>query len=921
MRPIKLRISAFGPYAEEIVFDFDKLGTGGLYLITGDTGAGKTTIFDAITYALYGEPSGNNREVSMLRSKYAKDDVPTEVELKFCYYGKEYTVKRNPEYERPNKRGSGTTKQTAGAEFIDYNGKITTNVKDVNNAIKSLIGIDRNQFCQIAMIAQGDFLKLLLAPTKDRMEIFRHIFKTERFSVLQEKLKREASTLADECNMIKRSLSQYVDGIMCDRDNTDYIDVEKAKSGELSTEAIVELIEKLIQDDETTKAEIAGQRETLQNELDNVKTRIAKAQDIVAAKRDLSNNEKNFAQLSEQREYFSRKFDEEEQRRPEIDKYTEQGIKIKESIPDYEDVCKKQAEVLSNQSVLAKASRNAAGLEAETEKLTKEITALTEEARTLQKAGELKLQLETEKKNYSDYINKLENLQKNIASWKTSEKAYNFALNEYTAKNNIAMKLDNEFKLKNKAYLEAQAGILADTLQEGVACPVCGSTEHPKIALKPDDAPTKDELDVLQDRLAKATNDVNLARDKAGKLKGSLKEKEEGLNSEIKGLLGDVNLEEADTVILSQIADTKVRIKSVDDKILIEIKNINRKSDIERMLPQKSELLDKNRKGLLDINEKIGIIKAENESLEARIAELKKKLVFESKEKAEAEMSRLRNIIREFKVAHETAQRSLVQCNENIASLKSAKEEILKRLNGDENVNLEQEYVTQRNLESRINAFNQNEKQIHIRLATNINSLRNIRTKSADLIAVETRYTWVKSLSNTANGNITGKSKIMLETYIQMNYFDRIIARANTRLMIMTDGQYDLVRREKALTKQTQSGLDLNVIDHYNGTERSVKSLSGGESFKASLALALGLADEIQSSAGGIKLDTMFIDEGFGSLDEESLAHAMKALTSLADNNRLVGIISHVGELKQKIDKQIIVTKDKSGGSKAEIIS
>ena len=160
----------------------------------------------------------------------------------------------------------------------------------------------------------------------------------------------------------------------------------------------------------------------------------------------------------------------------------------------------------------------------------------------------------------------------------------------------------------------------------------------------------------------------------------------------------------------------------------------------------------------------------------------------------------------------------------------------------------------------------------------------------------------------------------MLETYIQMNYFDRIIARANSRLMIMTDGQYDLVRRKEALTKQGQSGLDLDVIDHYNGSQRSVKSLSGGESFKASLALALGLADEIQSSAGGIKLDTMFVDEGFGSLDEDSLSQAMKALTSLADNNRLVGIISHVGELKQKIDKQIVVTKDKSGGSKAEIV-
>ena len=167
------------------------------------------------------------------------------------------------------------------------------------------------------------------------------------------------------------------------------------------------------------------------------------------------------------------------------------------------------------------------------------------------------------------------------------------------------------------------------------------------------------------------------------------------------------------------------------------------------------------------------------------------------------------------------------------------------------------------------------------------------------MIEAETRYTWVKALSNTANGNISGKDKVMLETYIQMNYFDRIIARANARLMIMTDGQYDLVRRKTALTKQGQSGLDLDVIDHYNGSERSVRSLSGGESFKASLALALGLADEIQSSAGGIKLDTMFVDEGFGSLDEDSLAQAMKALTSLADNNRLVGIISHVGELKQ----------------------
>lgn len=921
MRPVKLRISAFGPYAGEVVFDFDKLGTGGLYLITGDTGAGKTTIFDAITYALYGEPSGNNREVSMLRSKYAMNDIPTEVELKFCYYGKEYVVKRNPEYERPNKRGSGTTKQTAGAEFVDYNGKITSNIKDVNNAIKSLIGIDRNQFCQIVMIAQGDFLKLLLAPTKERMEIFRHIFKTDRFSVLQERLKRESANLADECTIIKRSISQYVDGITCDRDNTDYFEVEKAKSGNLSTEDIIELIVKLIETDEEAKAKITGQRETLQRELDIVKARISKAQDIITAKKDLNNNERSLAELSERREFFDKKFKESEEKQPEIDKYMERGIQIKESIPDYEDISKKQAEVAGNSSFLVMASKKSEQLEAHIRELAGEITSLTDEEKTLDKAGEFKIQLETEKNNYSEHILKLENLQRNIISWKTSEKKYQTAINEYNTKKRIETMVGDEFKSKNRTYLEAQAGILADTLKAGAPCPVCGSTEHPNVAVKPDNAPTKEELDILQDKLAKATNASNIAMNEAGKLKGIRDEKENSVSSEVKILLGNIDLNEAEAVIFEKLTMIKSRIKAIEDKILIEEKNIRRKENIGKLLPQKAEMLENTKKALLEINEKINTKKTENESLEARIVELRAKLTFESKEKAEAEMTRLRNIIKEFKIAHETAQKSLVMCNENIASLEAARKEIIKRLNGDENIDLQQENSRKKSLEDKINGLNQNEKQIHIRIAANNNSLNNIRAKSRDLMAVETRYTWVKSLSNTANGNISGKSKIMLETYIQMNYFDRIIERANSRLMIMTDGQYDLVRRENPLTKQSQSGLDLNVIDHYNGTERSVKSLSGGESFKASLALALGLADEIQSSAGGIKLDTMFIDEGFGSLDEESLAQAMKALTSLADNNRLVGIISHVGELKQKIDKQIIVTKDKSGGSKAEIIS
>ena len=208
---------------------------------------------------------------------------------------------------------------------------------------------------------------------------------------------------------------------------------------------------------------------------------------------------------------------------------------------------------------------------------------------------------------------------------------------------------------------------------------------------------------------------------------------------------------------------------------------------------------------------------------------------------------------------------------------------------------------------------------VHTRVETNRRVLYNLKGKSAKLLELEKRWFWVKALSNTANGNVAGKEKIMLETYVQMNYFDRIIARANTRFMVMSGGQYELKRCREASGNRSQTGLDLNVIDHYNGTERSVKTLSGGESFKASLSLALGLSDEIQSLAGGIRLDTMFIDEGFGSLDEESLDQAMQALAGLTEGNRLVGIISHVGELKARIDRQILVTKDKSGGSRAEL--
>ena len=377
----------------------------------------------------------------------------------------------------------------------------------------------------------------------------------------------------------------------------------------------------------------------------------------------------------------------------------------------------------------------------------------------------------------------------------------------------------------------------------------------------------------------------------------------------------------ATDITKDKISELKTNIKELEENIEIATKNSSRKDAIENKLPQLRTKKDELQNSIVDINNTISTLESENKSLNSRIIDLKEKLVFSSKLEASKEIQKNEDIISKIKKDIDLATKSLNECSENLASAVARNDVLLKQMEGKQEVDLEAEKIKLNELESNRIQLRKNKESIHSRIVNNKSNCDNIKLKSSELIDIEKKYTWVKALSDTANGNITGKDKIMLETYIQMHYFDRIISRANTRLMIMTGGQYDLIRREEALSKVGQSGLDLDVIDHYNGTTRSVKSLSGGESFKASLALALGLSDEIQSSAGGIQLDTMFIDEGFGSLDEDSLAQAMNALASLASSNKLIGIISHVGELKQKIDKQIIVKKDKTGGSRAEIIA
>lgn len=921
MRPIKLTVSAFGPYAGKTEFDFDKLGTGGLYLITGDTGAGKTTIFDAITYALYGDPSGNNREVSMFRSKYADINTPTFVRLTFNYKGKEYTIERNPEYERAAQRGSGLTRQTAGVELILPDGKPLTKTKEVDNAINNIIGINREQFCQIAMIAQGDFLKLLISPTKDRIEIFRHIFKTKLYSDLQDRLKSELSVLNNDCSKIKQSISQYIAGINCSDSSLLSLDVTKAKKGDLPTDECILLIEKLIAEDTLAEEKADNSITEIEKQLDILKINIERGEEFVKAKQAFEQNKAWILKLTEEKSSLTNALEEEKKKTSVQEKLTKASATIQAQLPDYDELDQKESKLKGNALNIEKNKAALTKTLKDIEDLQAEIERLTEEAKALQKSGEQKILFENQKTIHLESLSKLEALLKSMEELKKVSANYKEAKKIFEEKKLMASELDASFRVKYNLYLDSQAGLLAENLVDNMPCPVCGSLSHPKKAIKPTQVPKKDELDILQSKVSNANDEANTVSQKVGNLKGVLDEKKDTTVNSIKELLGAIDMNNATDITKDKISELKTNIKELEENIEIATKNSSRKDAIENKLPQLRTKKDELQNSIVDINNTISTLESESKSLNSRIIDLKEKLVFSSKLEASKEIQKNEAQILKIKKDIDLATKSLNECSENLASAVAKNDVLLKQMEGKQEVDLEAEKIKLNELESNRIQLRKNKESIHSRIVNNKSNCDNIKLKSSELIDIEKKYTWVKALSDTANGNITGKDKIMLETYIQMHYFDRIISRANTRLMIMTGGQYDLIRREEALSKVGQSGLDLDIIDHYNGTTRSVKSLSGGESFKASLALALGLSDEIQSSAGGIQLDTMFIDEGFGSLDEDSLAQAMNALASLASSNKLIGIISHVGELKQKIDKQIIVKKDKTGGSRAEIIA
>ena len=920
MRPLQLTMSAFGPYVARTVLDFEKLGKSGLYLITGETGAGKTTIFDAITYALFGEPSGENRDHTMLRSKYAAADTPTEVELTFAYGDKRYTVRRNPEYMRPKDRGVGTTKQPAGAELLCPDGRRLTQVKEVNAAVHDILGVNKDQFTQIAMIAQGDFLKLLLADTKDRQRIFQDIFQTRHFWRFQEAAKAEANALQRQRDGADASLMQYLGGVTAEESSPLAFELLWIQERKAPVSEAFPLIQRLLEEDDEALRTLNDREVGLEEQLGLIHTDIGKAQarERAEAALKIAQGEAEAAEADWLQQ--KAKVDGAKLAEPEIGSLRAKIQTLEAQLPDYDILERKRAALEKTRAEAERLSRGKDRHEAECAAAQAELQALNAERAALEGAGQQRERLQADRQAVEGTLARLAELKKKTGELRTNQAKSDAAIQAYERAKADDQRAQADYERLYHAFLDEQAGILASTLQEGAPCPVCGSVHHPALARLSAAAPTEAAVETAKRRADGARKAAADASKAAGEWQVRLETVRQEVRERTEELLGDVHPAEVDERIAAQTADQDARLRELRSAIDGEKRNIRRREELKKLIPLQEAAQAARVQAVHDDEVKLNGLSVEIEAAQASIRELALKLDHPSRQDALMEKSRLATKQKQLEAAIGDAEATYQRCEQDLLEARGRVRSYMDQLAQGEPVDEDALLQQKDELMRQKQAVEARQKAVHARLDANRRAGESMGRKAAELSALEARLQWLKGLSDTVNGSVSGKERITLEAYVQMTYFDRIIARANTRLMVMSGGQYELMRRAEAEDKRSQTGLELDVKDYYNGTTRSVKTLSGGESFKASLSLALGLSDEIQSMAGGIRLDTMFVDEGFGSLDEESLQQAIKALSELTESNRLVGIISHVAELKDRIEKQIVVKKDKTGGSRAEII-
>ena len=932
MRPLRLTLSAFGPYAAQTTLDLEKLGKGGLYLITGDTGAGKTTLFDAITYALYDHSSSGIREGSMLRCKYADDKTPTFVELEFEVHGVRYTVRRNPEYQRPKARGEGMTTEKADATLTYPDDRPpVTKAKDVTAAVQEIIGLDYNQFSQIVLIAQGQFTKLLNASTEERSRIFRKLFRTQRYAQLQERLQAEASALNQQRTAQNAKLDSLLGGLQFAPDDPD-AEALRTLCAQTVPETALALLDALTARQAAALEEAGTALQATEAQLDTVQQQLGAAAQAQRLAQQLAARQAELAAAKPALDAARAEADRHAGDAAQLDALTAQVTQAQSALAAYDAldaVCRQQTEA---RDAARLAAAQAQKRRTQLDSLNAALAAAETELAALADADTRLLALQNRSAQLTQRGEALAKLEQRLADCQRQAKTAHKAQESYRA----AAAAQDEARARRdaleRAFLDAQAGLLAESLTEGAPCPVCGSTHHPARALLPHTAPTQTQVEAARQSAAEADRQAQNASAAAQSALAAANEAKTSLRRDAETLLperfttpeGTVPLtfalmtnvlaEEA-AALQTEQADCAAQYRQTDA-------DCRRKAQLEADRQAKTRQRPALEQAAAEADRSAAAQNASADALEGQIAERRAALPYPRRADAQAALDKLETDRRALRTGMETAQRKLKQAEQAVAAAEAAVEALTAQQTAAQKdlpaCSAEELTAQQAELTAARETLRSREKQLSAQLLPNRKTAAQYRAAAEARQALESRWQWVSALAATAGGTLTSKQKIKLEAYIQMNYLDRILRYANTRLMQMTAGQYEL-ERIGAENQRSQSGLDLGVIDHYNGTRRSVKTLSGGESFKASLALALGLSDEVQSSAGGIRLDTLFLDEGFGSLDEESLELAIRVLSGLTEGDRLVGIISHVGALKDRIDRQVVVHKARTGGSTIEL--
>lgn len=873
MKPIELTLCGWGPYREKQKIDFKALKERGLFLITGATGAGKTTVFDAIIYALYGSMSGRVREKNSVRSDFADQTTPTYVELCMEHGGKIYSIYRNPEYLRPRKRKSGSgemTKEKENAVLTLPDGKKVEGSHEVTGRIQEILRLDAVQFKQLSMIAQGEFTRLLTAPSSEKSKIFREIFNTELYD-------RMAGELRQRSLELHRQVMEYRHKMEEDISLFEPLE-EWRKEWELLTERESYCYEEILAYLKKVKKEYAGRQKELEKKKEETERRAEQlAVLITEGEQTLNLRNRLESEKKKHNEFKSR-----EQEIVQKEEQLERAMKaaaVKECENELTG-CQKQQEVLSKK--MQELENWLEDLREQKEEKSSFYAGAGELAKAYEreaKAQEMRQQKKQTRELYDKQQQELQELWKDYLQTESTEE-----------------ELKEDYERADKNYRHGIAGILAMDLEEGMKCPVCGSKVHPDKAEVRETLPTEEEVERKKQLFEKKREELlsihgktAACRERGEGLLKSIKEWEQSLEA-----LEKSSAEQGDFIreyIKNNSKDEFEKQKKAYESLLISLsEKEERKEELKEEYAKAAESASKAKENFTSLQKANGFDTKEDYR-QAFLEEKEREELRESTQRYRRDFYACEHLLEHLE--KELAGRKIYNIEELSEELKRVKE-VKDRVYGE------------------LTDFLQG-------MASVTGLYGSLKEKTAKAEKLSAKYGAVKDLDDAAGGN--NKKRMVFEQYVLASYFDDILRAANLRLKVMTGGRYELRRMESVGDGRSKDSLEMEVLDYYTGRYRSVKTLSGGETFKVSLSLALGMSDVVQAFSGGIQVDILFIDEGFGSLDGESLEQACRTLNSLVERDRLIGIISHVPELSEKIENQIRIHKTTTGSTIEVVVS